>query len=357
MRPSVAFVLTTLLLGCLPTGLRAQTAITNWVLSSSDAANASAYTSPGPITFQNTSYAVTAFSTATASGFVDAAATAAYVRRSGTANNNSSVYEVQNGSDTNVMGLNTSTLNASSVLLQNNILMGLNDVFTNTNGNPVQANTNIERVDYYWAGGFVVNSSTAEGFAVFDRNNGTADSFQIAVITGWSTGLNQPTTYGGNVVEATSANYGGLLDWDPTTAGAQTTFPNWSTLRFAGNGDSLATLSVLNTGTPDSQGVSGVYVTMASLGIAAGTRVYGYSVMATDVTNTVGSLADWKNATFYPTNTDDTVGSIDLISGGRRIVPEPQTYGLALMTAMLAVTSGRRWWNGRRTAKSGCVGS
>ncbi len=326
---------------------RAQTAITSWTLSVTDLANTTSYVgsvpAAGGVTFQNTTYGITSFSGG-AGGLVDSSATAAYVRRAGSSNNNSSVWQAQNGSLTNVLAINTTTLNASSVLLQNNVLMGLNDVFTNTGGSPTEANTNIERVNYYWAGGFQVGTPSGEGFAVFDRNNGTADGFKIAVFTAWDTTLNRPSTYSGSVITVTSANYGSRLDIDPVTSGTQQNLSNWSTLRFAGAGDSLGTLSVLNAGTANSQGVSGVFISLASLGIASGTQVYGYSVMATDVTGTGSNLVDWANATYYPTNTPDTVGSIDLVAGGRRIVPEPSMYGAIFVAASL----GAVWWSSRR---------
>lgn len=333
------------------TGL-AQTTVTAWSLGNSDAANTSAY-SPTQ-TFDNTTFNVTGFTAGTAKQ-VASTADAAYVRRNtdsnanGTPNqtadnnNRSAIWEVQGTSTTNLRGLDTSSLSLSNVLLSNNVLMGVNDVFSNGANNTNNYESNIERLDFYWSAG--ISTTRDEGFAVFERGTaGTTghDTFQIAVFTGWDTVNNKPTTYSGNVVEVAQAKYGSTnLDWDPTTAGAQTTITNYRILRF-NNGDNLTPLDVNSSGNT-TQGLAGVFISFADLGIAAGTKVYGYSLMATDATNTVANLADWTNATYYPTNTSDsTIGSLDLVGfNGRLFVPEPSTYG-AIFVGLTALALGWR---------------
>lgn len=324
-----------------PAASYGQTAITAWTLGNSDAANdTNVY---GSITFQNSDYNVVSF-TAGSTQTIGSTATADYVRRSASANNNSSIWEV-GSSSTNLQGTNTSAQTIGNVLAGNNVLIGANDVFTNTGGAPAQANSNIERIDFYWAGGFSAVSS--DGFAVFERGAGTHDAFNIAVITGWNTGTNTPTAYSGNNVAVTNANYGANLDYDPTTAGSQTTF-NYTILRFT-SGDNLTPLAV-NSGNTSGQGVAGVFITFAQLGIAAGTTVYGYSLMAPDTTTTVGNLVDWTNSTYYPTTTPDTSGSIDLMGfNGARFVPEPSTYG-AIFVGLTAAFFG--WRRQRRSVSA-----
>lgn len=331
----------------------AQTTVTGWSLSSSDVADSTAY-SPTQ-TFRNTTFSVNSI-TAGTTKYADSTATAAFVRRntdssgngtpnqSGVDNNNrSAIWEVQDGNTTtNLRGLNPSSMSISDVLLGNNVLMGVNDVFSN--GYSQNYESNIERIDFYWAGGFTAVSS--DGFAVFERGQASLtghDSFQIAVFTGWDSVNNRPTTYSGNVVEVSSSAYGSSnLDWDPTTGGTQSNFNNYRILRF-NNGDNLSTLDVNSSGNTN-QGIAGVFISFADLGIAPGTTIYGYSLMATDVTNTVANLADWTNATYYPTNTSDsTIGSIDLMAyNGRRFVPEPTTYGAALVSVAAAFVFWRR---------------
>jgi hypothetical protein len=151
------------------------------------------------------------------------------------------------------------------------------------------------------------------------------------------------------VVEITAGStskYGAALDYNPTVAGSQTTF-TYQILRFTA-GDSLASLTSADaTGT---QSVFGVYISFADLGIAQGTMVYGYSIMANDVTNVTANLVDWNNTTYYPGSTPDTSGSIDLLAvNGKRWIPEPSTYG-ALFLGLCSTALGlRRWCRPRRS--------
>jgi hypothetical protein len=67
--------------------------------------------------------------------------------------------------------------------------------------------------------------------------------------------------------------------------------------------------------------------------------------MGSDVTSSIGNLADWRNATYYPTGTSDEAGGIDLMSFNGRIarpVPEPSTYGALLLGGCVGVWVWRR---------------
>lgn len=331
-QPLAKLLFATLALLLMPTGSFGQTAITAWTLGSSDAANTTAY-SP-TTTFQNSVFNVTSF-TAGTTKTVDSSATSTFIRRSG-AGGNSNLWMVQNGAIDNLRGINPSTGTLADVLSGNNVLQGGNDLFVNTGGSPTTVNTNVERVDFAWAGGFTTVSD--QGFAVFDR--GSNDGFQIAVITGWNSSTNAPTAYGATK-EVAATSYGANLaaDW-VAGGGTETTFTA-TALRFTSD----TTLSTLSSSQSVGGGLGGVFVSFADLGIADGTTIYGYSIMATDVTNTLADLVDWTNASFYPTNTPDSaVGSIDLAGfNGRRFVPEPATYGaLLLFLSVAAVALHRR---------------
>ncbi|HWA26695.1 MAG TPA: PEP-CTERM sorting domain-containing protein [Lacunisphaera sp.] len=328
-----------------------QTAVTSWSLTNADATNSSAY---GGYNFDNETNTI---SSITAGGYtrsISSTADNVFVRRAGTAASTgttaggANIWEVATSAG-NLSGTNTSTKTIEDVLLGHNALMGANDVFTNTGGSPSQANNNIERIDYYWNGGF--GAIADQGFAVFDRaaSHDAADGFQIAVFTGWDSINNKPTAYSGNVVQvnagATSKYSANSLDWDPTTGGTQSTF-GYQILRFT-NGDNLSPLSTAD-GYSTGQGIYGVYISFADLGIPQGTTIYGYSLMATDVTNTVANLVDWTSATYYPTNTSDSVGSVDFLGvNGRRYVPEPSTYGALLLASAGAALGLRRWRRSR----------
>jgi hypothetical protein len=333
-------------------GLHAQTAISGWTLSTSDASDSTAYSSP-TLTFRNTAYSITSFNTGSQSFSLGTTASAAYVRRNTSSaydnNDYTSTWVAQAGSSTTLLGSYQSSL--SGVLLNNSTAMGADNVFTNSN-NPAQLDAgNIERIDFLFSGGLVVNS--AEGLTIFDRGAaGAHDSVKIAVFTGWTTsGVDRPTTYAGNVVTIDAADYGANLDWDPTTAGVQDTI-NYNRLRFD-NGDSL-TASAFNgneVAAAGTQGVAGAFVSFASLGIASGTTIYGYSIMSSDTTTSIGNLADWTNAAYYPTNTADSAGGIDLMAFNGRIarpVPEPSTYGAIFLGLSLFA-----WWWHRRAKAAG----
>lgn len=323
-----------------PLLVNAQTAITGWTLSNSNAADSTGYTPT--ITFQNQTNAITNIVAGTTKT-IDSTASSTFVRRNTTAGNNdrSAIWEVQGTSTTNLMGTNISGQSITAALSGNNALMGVNDVFSN--GSSQNYESNIERLDFYWAGGFTAVSD--QGFAVFDRGQASLtghDTFQIVVFTGWDTSTNAPTTYSGNMLKVNQSSYGSSnLDWDPTTAGTQSTFANYRILRF-NSGDNLTPLDANSNGNTN-QGVAGVFISFADLGIAQGTTVYGYSLMATDVNTTLAGLVDWTNTSAYLTNTSDTIGSIDLLSlNGRRFVPEPATYGAMLIAAVAAAIGWRR---------------
>jgi hypothetical protein len=329
--------------------LAAQVGISNWTLSVTDSDN----TSDDGITYANTVHAVTSFTTASETYILGPTASSVFVRRntdssgngvhnqSGIDNNNrTSTFQAQNGSATQVLGTYQTSL--GGMLLNNNVLMGADNLFSNSN-DPTKTQTgNIERVDFYF-GATVVSAN--QGLTLFERGTASTDDVKIAVFTSWNNGA--PVVYSGNVVTVNSTNYGSALDLDPLTGGAQTT-RNYTTLRFA-NGDDLttvdATSEVLGTS------IAGSFISFADLGIATGTTIYGYSIISPDYTSNIANLADWTNATYYPTTVPNTqVGGIDLVSFNGTIakpVPEPSTYGAIFLGGCVTV-----WWLRRRRSSN-----
>jgi hypothetical protein len=317
----------------------AQTAITSWSLTNSDAPNV---TEDG-LTYRETTYAVNTFSTSTESYYVSTPAGASvFIRRNVDSNGNgrpnqsnrdnnnfTSTWQVQGSSSSEVMGNYRTTL--GDLLLGNNILMGGDNLFANGNDTSIRSVGNIERVDFYWSSG--VTATNTDGLVVFERGAaGAHDSFNIAVFTSWDSVNNRPTTFGGSVLTVSPSAYGSTnLDWDPITAGVQSNIADYRILRFQ-NGDDLTNLQ--DDANYNNQGIAGTFISFASLGIASGTTIYGYSIMGADVTTNISNLADWNNVTYYPVTTPDTSGGIDLVSFNGRVarpVPEPATYGAILM--------------------------
>jgi hypothetical protein len=230
------------------------------------------------------------------------------------------------------------------VLLGNNILMGGDNLFTSGNDASAPSQGNIERVDFYWSGG--LTASSTDGLVVFERGvAGSHDAFKIAVFTAWDSVNNRPSTFGGSVLTVSATAYGSSnLDWDPLTGGVQSNIANYRILRFD-KGDDLTALK--SDASFNNQGIAGTFISFANLGIASDTTIYGYSIMGADVTTTTANLADWTNATYYPTTTPDASGGLDLVSFNGRVarpVPEPATYGamfigLAFVSAFILKTA------------------
>jgi hypothetical protein len=287
-------------------------------------------------TFERTTTAVSTFRDE-AGNIYDAntVAGSAFVRRNTTAgnDNNSSVWYDQGNNPSKFSASYATTY--SDLLLGNNILRGSDNTFSNGTG---EASGNIERLDFLFNSSGIT-SSMQTSFAVFDRGLATEhDYVKIAVITGWDSVTNRPTAYGGTLVNITTAHYG-------------TTNPigdfDYNLFRYD-NGDNLGSPYWNSNSETGTQGIGGVVISMADLGIATGTTIYGYSLMGYDVTagGNMANLVDWTNTSYYA---DDTTGStgtggIDLsaVNGVlyNRRVPEPSTYG----AIFLSLTAGFLGW-------------
>jgi hypothetical protein len=248
---------------------------------------------------------------------------------------------------------------ANTVLLGNNVLRGSDNLFTNIVNKPVSSDgstgynqSNIERVDFlYSASGISATNSTSIG--VFDRGNaGSHDGFKIAIITGWDSVNNKPSAYASTVITATAAEY--------AAGNVDSTFSYY--LFRTTNGDTLTPWAFDTENT--SQGIGGIAFTLADFGIAPGTTVYGYSIMASDDTSNAANLLDWTNSTYYPTDSadaasvgDGNTGGLDLVAVNgvmftKHAVPEPAVYGACLL-GLSAAFVGVRSWRIRRHAPAG----
>jgi hypothetical protein len=310
----------------------AQMAVSSITTSTSDQSN----TNINDTRFERTTTAVTTFLDV-AGNIYDAntVAGSAYVRRNTTAgnDNNSSVWYDQ-GSQTDRFSAPYATT-YSELLLGNNILRGSDNTFANGTD---ASSGNIERLDFLF-NPTGITSSIQTSFAIFDRGLATEHDFvKIAVITGWDSTTNRPTAYGGQLVSVTTANYG--------TTNPIASF-DYNLFRYD-NGNDLGSPYWNSNSETGSQGIGGVVISMADLGIATGTTIYGYSLMGYDVTTNgnMANLVDWTNTTYYSDNTTGSTGTggIDLsaVNGVlyNRRVPEPSTYG----AIFLFLTAGLLGW-------------
>jgi len=253
-----------------------------------------------------------------------------------------------------VIGLGDSSPTAGEVMLSNDLGQGLRNPFANSGGSS-SLNSNIERIDFFFADGYTVQAGDALVFFDLENQGNYGDGFRIAAYTsvGRVNGLsNAPTAYAGT----------GLLV-APNSGGTQfsaTGTNNRIALSTTSNGDSLASnqqISVLdsNTGTPTTSDLflTGVLISFADLGLSVGQTIYGYSLMAGDVSARTGAdLVNWTNPLVYSTRTDaDGWGNADFAGFGGTIarpVPESRFYGAAL-TGFALVALGLRRRLGRRT--------
>ncbi|MGI8437657.1 MAG: PEP-CTERM sorting domain-containing protein [Chthoniobacterales bacterium] len=268
--------------------------------------------------FQNTQEPVTGLTTATNSYAVLGVADHVFVRRNAVSLDQSSVWYASSGVSTDLSGVHQNDY--GTLLLSNNLNAGSDNTFANS-GTGSQVG-NIERLDFTWNSPITVTNSFA--LAVFDRGAvGLHDSFAIAAILSVDAAGN-PTSFGTSL--HVSAGWGGTAN--PVS--------DFSYRLFRYNTGDVMNNSTANSET-NTQGIGGVVIRNTDLSITSGTQIYGYSLMANDVTATNSTqLLDWTNSTYYPTNTDGNTGGggIDLAAVNGIVfiaVPEPATSALALL--------------------------
>ncbi len=284
-------------------------------------------------TFEGKKQSVTGLVAGASTYGITGAANNVFIRRNAVNSNQSSVWYTGSGTGTNLSAPHATAYGA--LLASNDINVGSDNTFANGTTAPTG---NIERLDFTWNSGLTVSNALA--FAVFDRGAvGVHDSFAIAAVTAIDASGN-PTAYG--TLLKVAAGWGGASN--PI---ADFTF---RLFRYS-NGDNLTANT--DSSTTQIQGIGGIVITPADLGLTNGTRIYGYSLMAADVTATNSTqLLDWTNATFYPTTTDGNTGGggIDLagLNGlAFAVVPEPAPSA-ALCGGFLGLVSLGQWLRHRR---------
>jgi len=238
----------------------------------------------------------------------------------------------------------------ASLLLGNNLLQGSDDLFNNVNTQSGSNNaSDVERMDLIMS---TTGMALTDSLAVSVMDRGTGDSFEIALITGIGTN-GQPDAYGGTLIRVTSTEFGDNL---LTTSNSNSTVlddggkPTEYLMRY----DSSTSLAKGNvtTDTQDlNQNIAGVVLNLGDFGIATGTTIYGYSIMAGDVTDVVGGvtnindLLNTSNTVYFPSNTNDQGtadnGGLDPVAINGTLfnefaVPEPSTYGVIFVGLCLA---------------------
>ena len=296
-------------------------------------ASGTSSTSEGYI-FQNGQRSVFTFTAPGATYGVASQADNVFVRRNSVNNNQSSIWYTSSGTGTNLSGIHESSY--GPLLTSNNVFAGSDNTFANG----TSATTgNIERLDFTWNSGLTVSNSLA--FAVFDRGAvGVHDSFSIAAVTGID-GSGNPTTFGSLLIVA------------PGWGGASNPIADFDYRLFRYSNGDILTASTDSSGV-GLQGIGGIVITPTDLGLTVGSTIYGYSLMAGDVTATNSAqLLDWTNGTFFPTTTDGATGGggIDLagLNGmAFAVVPEPAPSAMLLGAFCALVSACERLRRQRR---------
>ncbi|MCC5636520.1 PEP-CTERM sorting domain-containing protein [Nostoc sp. CHAB 5844] len=203
-----------------------------------------------------------------------------------------------------------------AVLNQNNVLQGAENLFVNAGntGAIQELQTDIERADFVFQSGVTTSANHATVF--FDRGLFAAhDGFQIAPILSIDTAGN-PTSYGSLISIATG--WGGTNLRPGGDATDNLPYPELT--------NSTGEFRVVNA---VNQQVGGILLPLYLFSDTP-TTIYGYSLFAPDVNDgsNPNNLLDWTNATFFPQNTPNATGGLDLLAGSGQIataVPEPST--------------------------------
>ncbi len=251
------------------------------------------------------------------------------------------------GGSTTVRGTYNATM--EDLFQDGNILNSTMDTFANTTSGVGNTGHNIERIDFVWSGGYTVIGD--EVIIVFNLDRvGGQDDFRVAAFTAVDNSADKvPTAYANTGVLVTGTNYPDKLPLNTAIPGTQNGGITSPTSAFRTTGVDDFSGTPLNTGTdPSVQGIGGVAISLASLGLSPGQVIYGYSLIAGDTTaNTAADLLDFTDNSIYPTSTPDAdqSGTADFSTFGGKIATIQVTLALGAF----------EWDNGAGTSTWGTV--
>ena len=263
-------------------------------------------------------------------------------------NNTTVFYQTSDSTSTAPLGQYESSV--QEMFLGNNLYEGLRNPFANGVG---AQNSNIERLDFYYAGGYTVQANDSLVFFDLENTGNFGDGFRIAAFTAVDGAgdldagtAGTPTTYANAGLLVAADSFGGPLN-SPTGG----TTGNFERATYT-NGNNLSGTASSVTNIGSGLNLVGILIRFSDLGIAAGTTIQGFSLMAGDtVPVSAANLVNWNTAAYYPTNTSSTAtGNMDFMGFGATVsrrVPEPSTYG-AIFIGLSALFFG--WRRHRRAA-------
>jgi len=177
-------------------------------------------------------------------------------------------------------------------------------------GNNQGNNNNVERIDVVFDAPRPILANNGNGITIFERGTPTNHgAIKIALILSVDAQGN-PTSYS-NIYTLNNS------DWGATDVISNRSFGIMNSTSNPGAVPPPYKISVVDA---VEQSIGGMFVPfVGSFGLSATATptVYGYSIMAGDVTATNSSeILDYTNSSIYPTNTDgnaNTIGGMDLI--------------------------------------------
>ncbi len=183
----------------------------------------------------------------------------------------------------------------------NNIAIGIDNLFANDAA--VNFN-NVERIDVVVPAGQLAQVPSAQGFAIFERGvYNEHDPCVVALITAIDNN-NNPTAYATQVIRIDSSDYYNA-SFTANKVYQPSAYNNgyWVILR---RDSSAARLRASDLVLLD-QGIGGALIRFSDFGIAPGTTVYGYSLLAGDfpASGTGANVVDYTNTAYFPTNTSN----------------------------------------------------
>lgn len=265
------------------------------------------------------------------------AATKVYLRRPDSLANYATTVALQaNGANSTF----SSTLSSVNTLLQsNNAYAGLINPFYNGTG------SNVERIDVYFGGSYVVQAGDAMVF--FDLTLQAGDTFRIAAFTDWA--ASAPTAYANTGLLVQSTNFGPTLQTPDGLTNQNYYGATYNT------SDNLSG-SAYSVGSIGARSLTGVLIRFSDLGLNPGDIIKGISLMAGDVNPaTASDLVNYTNTSVYSSTTSSAWGSVDFANFNTVIaspVPEPSTYGMLLTAGSLGFFAWRRRRSFRTASKA-----
>jgi uncharacterized repeat protein (TIGR01451 family) len=181
----------------------------------------------------------------------------------------------------------------AEAMLNTIINRGIDNAFSNDN---TVASNNIERIDYIISAGLAVPSASLNniGFLILER--GGNDPFKIAAITELDANGNP-------------SKFGPLKSIPVSTWGNSGINITSSVMRREENEPVFRPSHTVN-----SQQIAGIYISISSLDVPPGEKIYGYALFPNDI----NASNDLINLTDFPRNTsgDSGAGGLDLMAGG-----------------------------------------